>query len=348
MLSIAELAHRRDPEAIAKIICQEVQQLDTGAIKVEAEITDSNLDLQIRTNNVLDKDKLLTLLRSKLSTLRIKSVSKFRIHCWRSDEDIYEQRLMWTEQFMLDTQLAANSPAGQNPSANLAGDPQATRSPEPQLSKNSVLQQAIAQIMPDSAAAKNLHDPSQLNRPEIHNSSSSSSAPNAPVQSSSIIKHPRREQPNPSPSYGKLLLVGAAIVLLGLGIGASVRTITAHTANAAKDQAEKPVSQPQNLASPSSNPPEKLDTTAANLPLATTTQPPAEANVITLEKFNRIEKGMTLAQVEKILGTSGKVIAENVANNSVGKVYSWKNPQGSNAIIEFKDGQVVAKAQAGL
>jgi hypothetical protein len=32
----------------------------------------------------------------------------------------------------------------------------------------------------------------------------------------------------------------------------------------------------------------------------------------------------------------------------VGKVYSWKNPQGSNAIIEFKDGQVVAKAQAGL
>jgi hypothetical protein len=42
------------------------------------------------------------------------------------------------------------------------------------------------------------------------------------------------------------------------------------------------------------------------------------------------------------------VIAENTSNNAIGQVYSWKNPQGSNAIIEFKDGQVVAKAQAGL
>ena len=57
---------------------------------------------------------------------------------------------------------------------------------------------------------------------------------------------------------------------------------------------------------------------------------------------------MTLEQVEKIIEVSGKVIAENTINDSVGKVYSWKNPQGRNAIIEFKNGQVVAKAQAGL
>jgi hypothetical protein len=73
-----------------------------------------------------------------------------------------------------------------------------------------------------------------------------------------------------------------------------------------------------------------------------------EPELVNLEKFNRIQKGMTIEQVEKILGKSGQVIAENNSNNSIGKVYSWKNPQGSNAIIEFKDGQVVAKAQAGL
>ena len=57
---------------------------------------------------------------------------------------------------------------------------------------------------------------------------------------------------------------------------------------------------------------------------------------------------MTIEQVEKILGLSGKIIAETNSVDTVGQVYSWKNSDGSNAIIEFKDGQVVAKAQAGL
>lgn len=365
MLSIADLAHRRDPEAIAAFICQEVQSLDIGEIKVEVEIADSNLDIQIRTNAAFDKDKLLTLLRHKLPTLRIKSVSKFRIHCWRTDAEIYEQRLLWTEQFMLDPQnstisLGQNALAGfdddiPNPSTTIA-PPKELRSPEPQLSKHSVLQQAIAQIMPDSAnVAANYLDPSQLNSPINRPVNSSEinrtnlSQPNSSVQSSSLIKQPISPKATSDRSYGQLLLVGGAIVLLGLGIGASVRTITANV-NAAKGEEATSLGN-ANLSS--SNPervetkPEIKDNTKA-VTTAQTSPESTEANVITLEKFNRVEKGMTLAQVEKILGTSGSVIAENVSNNSIGKVYSWKNPQGSNAIIEFKDGQVVAKAQAGL
>jgi hypothetical protein len=75
---------------------------------------------------------------------------------------------------------------------------------------------------------------------------------------------------------------------------------------------------------------------------------PSSTQTVTLEKFNLIQKGMNIEQVEKILGISGKIIAETNNIDTVGQVYSWKNSDGSNAIIEFKDGQVVAKAQAGL
>ncbi len=354
MLSIAELAHKRDPEAIASIICQEVKTLDIGAIKVEVEITDSNLDIQIRTNNAFDKDKLLTLLRSKLPTLRIKSVSKFRIHCWRNDEDIHEQRLMWTEQFMLDPQYPTIA-LGQNSLAYFADDSdnhadlvgnasKELRSPEPQLSKNSVLQQAIAQIMPDSvnSSAKHL-DPSQPNIP-IENQATS----NYPfAQSSSITRQPNKVKPTSDQSYWQFLLVGVGIILLGLGIGASVRTITA-SANLAKDEVAPSAASSQPNSNPPNLNPERPETRPIPPSAGVTSQTPVDDNVITLEKFNLVEKGMTLAQVEKILGMSGSVIAESVSNTTVGKVYSWKNPQGSNAIIEFKDGRVVAKAQAGL
>jgi hypothetical protein len=57
---------------------------------------------------------------------------------------------------------------------------------------------------------------------------------------------------------------------------------------------------------------------------------------------------MSIEQVERILGISGRIIAETNMLDTVGQVYSWKNADGSNAIVEFKDGQVVAKAQAGL
>jgi outer membrane protein assembly factor BamE (lipoprotein component of BamABCDE complex) len=69
---------------------------------------------------------------------------------------------------------------------------------------------------------------------------------------------------------------------------------------------------------------------------------------INRDRFNKIQKGMTLKQVEEIVGSPGKLIADSSTSDETGQVYSWKNPQGSNAIIEFKNGKVAAKAQAGL
>ncbi|PZO43336.1 MAG: hypothetical protein DCF19_05155 [Pseudanabaena frigida] len=377
MLSIAELAHQRDPEAIAEIIRQELQPLNVECLKVEADIVDSSLELKIQANSAIDKEKLLTLVRSEFQNLHIESVAKFRIHCWRNDEDMPEQRLLWTEQFMLEPLRTSLSQTLELELDNIQSSEVIaleTREPEPQLSKNSVLQQAIAKISTNNHSelshllANNTSEQSSI---DVGNLSPIALNPNdAKPTTPSVIEH----------NYWQLLLVGLSIVLLGLGIGAAVRAITIRNvieANSSANPAnssvnnnsvkDKPTNTTKNISSQRSespaiqskdlSPTNRSASTATVLASPNSSEPLTSAYpkvsqddeaVITLEKFNRIQKGMTIEQVEKVLGTSGKVIAENNSTDSIGKVYSWKNPQGSNAIVEFKDGQVVAKAQAGL
>ena len=361
MISIAELAHQRDPEAIAEIIRQELQRLDSEQVAVEVAIADSVLDLQIRTNSAIDKDKLLTLVRSELQNLYIQSVSKVKIHCWRNDQEILEQRLLWTEQFTLE-------PLNSSLSGTLDPDSDQShiaRSPEPQLSKHSVLQQAINKISPTNPKAH-----ANLSVTELPEQISNNVTNSSIVLSTTGSQKPESAIAN---NYWQLLLVGLSIVLVGLGIGALVKAITVKNSTEAVSSANPSISN-----NPLKNTSKKTPSQSIEIPVASTkpslkpnpssssvaltpSQNPDELStssspntlqidetVVTLEKFNRIQKGMTIDQVDKVFGASGKVIAENNSSDSIGKVYSWKNPQGSNAIIEFKDGQVVAKAQAGL
>ena len=376
MLSIAELTDQQDTEAIAEIIRQELQPLGIDHLAVEVNIIDSSLELQIRTNSAVDREKLLTLVCRKFQDLRIESVTKFRVHCWRNDEQMHEQRLLWVEQFMLEPLKLSLVQSPELESDKVVSPDM--RSPEPQLSKHSVLQQAINKISPTNHKAQIDLLAAELAEQTLTNS-------NKTTNSSVMLSHV--EEP-PSSSYWQLLLVGLSIVLLGLGIGASVRAITiksatekvpavsaasseadilvksATTKNATKSIAsqsnEISVTTAKDLTAKSSVKSDRSPEMAAtsndpninNIPESPITVSssglPEGETVVTLEKFNRIQKGMTIEQVEKVLGSSGKVIAENNSSDSIGKVYSWKNTQGSNAIIEFKDGQVVAKAQAGL
>ena len=361
MISIAELAHQRDPEAIAEIIRQELQRLDSEQIAVEVAIADSGLELQIRTNSAIDKDKLLTLVRSELQNLYIQSVAKVKIYCWRNDQEILEPRLLWTEQFTLEPV---------NPSLSGTLDPDSAqshiaRSPEPQLSKHSVLQQAINKISPTSHKA---HE--NLSATELPEQTSNNLTSSSIVLSTAGSQKPESAIAN---NYWQLLLVGLSIVLMGLGIGAAVRAITVKNSTEAVSSANPSINNDSLKNTLKNTPSQSIEIPAASTKPSSTTnrsssptaltpsQNPDESStisssntlqidetVVTLEKFNRIQKGMTIDQVDKVFGASGKVIAENNSSDSIGKVYSWKNPQGSNAIIEFKDGQVVAKAQAGL
>ncbi|MBD2177379.1 hypothetical protein H6F42_10695 [Pseudanabaena sp. FACHB-1998] len=384
MLSIAELAHQRDPQAIAEIIRQELKLLDSSALEVEVAIVDSSLEIQIRTESAIDKEKLLTLVRSELENLHIESLAKFRIHCWRNDVEMHEQRLLWTEQFMLNlsksslTQtLELDTDKGNNlaetRSLNLPNlrmpDQMPERRPEAQLSKQSVLQQAIAQIAPNSQTA-------QTNLLAAESENANDQVTQSTDSTSSLTTSNFQVGQMSDVNYWQLIFIGASIVLLGLGIGAFVRAVTVkQDQELVSSSATSPITKtasttkvkntnqpsptvtptpssispsPNLLSSTASASPSPTDLNSPDSPSASPSTTQENLDVITLEKFNRVQKGMTLDQVENVFGTSGKVIAENSSGDSLGKVYSWKNPQGSNAIIEFKDGLVIAKAQAGL
>ena len=73
---------------------------------------------------------------------------------------------------------------------------------------------------------------------------------------------------------------------------------------------------------------------------------------ITLEKFNKIETGMSYEQVVEIIGEEGTTLSEsNIANDEKYHtiMYSWKaKNEIANANVTFQGGKVISKAQIGL
>lgn len=70
---------------------------------------------------------------------------------------------------------------------------------------------------------------------------------------------------------------------------------------------------------------------------------------MTLEKFNKIETGMTYQQVVDIIGEEGTLSTESSYGSQSMKVYYWYASNGiSNATISFMNGNVTAKSQIGL
>ena len=73
--------------------------------------------------------------------------------------------------------------------------------------------------------------------------------------------------------------------------------------------------------------------------------PPA----LTLEKYDRIESGMTLEKVEEILGVEGVSLSETEIAGIRSAVYEFKESDRYHAItVTISDGKIVSKAQYGL
>lgn len=74
---------------------------------------------------------------------------------------------------------------------------------------------------------------------------------------------------------------------------------------------------------------------------------PSGQQKYTMAQFNQVQNGMTLQQVEGILGPGTPSVQGETAGIS-GAIYEWQNDDGSNMNVQFQNGLVIMKAQAGL
>ena len=85
------------------------------------------------------------------------------------------------------------------------------------------------------------------------------------------------------------------------------------------------------------------------------TKPSKKTGYMTLEKFNKIELGMTYDEVVSIVGSEGKDLSITNSLSSDGtdkgpiKTYTWYGKDGiSNAKITFRNDEVIGKTQVDL
>lgn len=70
--------------------------------------------------------------------------------------------------------------------------------------------------------------------------------------------------------------------------------------------------------------------------------------VVTMSEFNRIENGLSYADVVQIIGASGQEMSRSDVAGITTVMYSWSNSNGSNMNAMFQDGKLISKAQFGL
>lgn len=77
-----------------------------------------------------------------------------------------------------------------------------------------------------------------------------------------------------------------------------------------------------------------------------------DAGKMTMEKFNKIESGMTYEEVTEIIGGEGEVMSESGEKGSdyhtVIYQYEGVGSLGANANLTFQGGKLINKAQFGL
>ena len=71
---------------------------------------------------------------------------------------------------------------------------------------------------------------------------------------------------------------------------------------------------------------------------------------VTLAEFDAVQVGMTLAEVERIIGGEGSMMSAAGEGATRSEMWSWdgRGTLGANVIISFSDGKVIAKTQVGL
>lgn len=72
-------------------------------------------------------------------------------------------------------------------------------------------------------------------------------------------------------------------------------------------------------------------------------------NVATADKFDQIQTGMSLDEINGIMGESGAMSSESLIAGVDSSIYVWQGTSlGTNCTVSFTDGAVSAKSQIGL
>lgn len=68
---------------------------------------------------------------------------------------------------------------------------------------------------------------------------------------------------------------------------------------------------------------------------------------VTMASYNRISNGMSYDEAKAILGPGEEMTRSTIAGID-GAIYSWKNSDGSNIMLQFQNDKLIQKAQFGL
>ena len=87
-------------------------------------------------------------------------------------------------------------------------------------------------------------------------------------------------------------------------------------------------------------------------PLYTETIPFIQEDVVSIEEFAAIENGMTIEEVETIIGVPGQLLSSNESvfgeQKSTMETLSWANVNKSSVDVFFQNGVVTGKSRQGL
>ncbi len=77
-----------------------------------------------------------------------------------------------------------------------------------------------------------------------------------------------------------------------------------------------------------------------------------QAKTFSKAQYDKVQNGMTLAEVQKVFGADGKEVTQSesevMGQKMVMAVHTWQNPDFSNASVTFQNGKVAGKAQINL
>ena len=75
---------------------------------------------------------------------------------------------------------------------------------------------------------------------------------------------------------------------------------------------------------------------------------PANADGLTMAKYNQLKNEMSKSEVERILGGPGEEVSSSTGGGVTFSVYKWSGENYTSVIVTFRDNKLMTKAQVGL